>query len=125
MSDENEQTTVHEGENDHTQFAVRHAPDPEVRIEETGESPEVTWSYEHDERGQPTPEDFDRVGSLEVKLVVAMTDWDGEVLEAAEEVHDALTELKTAMMDARNLDDEQRQQIALGNLDALPEVTKE
>jgi len=53
-----------------------------------------------------------------------MTDWDGEVESKAEGAHEALVELRNAMCDARDLDDEQRQEVNMGNLDALPEVEK-
>lgn len=112
------------GESDMVTFEVEGKPDSGIVIRQIGDDPDIRYRYHWDERGSPTPEDFERIGHLEVKLVVAMADWDGEILEAADTAHEALVDLKDAMCDARDLDDEQRQQVMLGNLEALPEVVK-
>lgn len=123
-SDAESGTRQRSGESDMVTFEVENVPEPRFQIRQVGDDPDIRYRYDHTERGNPTPEDFERVNHLEVKLVVAMGDWDGEVAEAAEEAHEALVDLKDAMADARSLDEEQRQDVALGNLEGLPEVTK-
>lgn len=108
-----------------TRFKDENKPEPSFRFEQVGSDPDVCYRVDWDERGHPTPRDFHRVNMLEVKLVVGMTGWGGEVQEMAEAAHDAIAELAEAMCDARGLNDEQRQQVLLGNLDGLPEVTRD
>ncbi len=97
-------------------------PEPAVRIEQVGEDPDIRYRYEWDERGEPTPEQFERVTNLEVKLAVMMNDLDGEVLEQAHTVLDELAELQRVMCGERDLDSVQEQQVLMGNIDGLPEV---
>lgn len=126
MSDAGDRTSVdrRSGESDMVTFERENVPEPSFRIEQVGSDPEITYRYDWDERGEPTPEEFERLGHLEVKLVTMMTDLTDEVDEEAQAAHEALVELKRAMMDCRDLDEEQRQGLAMGNLSALPEVSK-
>lgn len=112
------------GESDMITFERIGVPEPGLRIEQVGSDPDIRYRYDWDDRGEPVPEDFERIGHVEVKLVAAMPDMDGEVREAADEAHEAIVDLKDAMCDARDLDDEQRQEVLMGNLDGLPEVER-
>jgi hypothetical protein len=121
MTDE----VVHEGESDMVTFEVFNKPELRFRILQTGETPTVRYQYDWAERGSPTPEQFERVGYLEVKLVGMMPDIeDDDVREAADEAHEAIVELKNAMCDARGLDEEQRKEVLMGNLEYLPEIAE-
>lgn len=113
-----------DGESDMVTFEIANKPDPGIIIREVGEPPDIRYRYDWDERGDPTPEDFERVGMLEVKLVSAMTDWDGDVLEAAEEAHEAIVNLRETMSEQRGLEESQRREVRMGNLEGLPEVEK-
>jgi hypothetical protein len=122
MSDE---VDLRPGESEMITFERVGRPTPPFRIEPVGEDPDIRYQYHWANRGQPTPEQFERVGHLEVKLVAMLPDLDDEqVRAAADDVHDAIVQLKSAMANARDLDDEQRQDIAQGNLDGLPEVER-
>jgi len=107
----------------HCRFEYSDKPEPDVVFEEVGDN-QIVWEVDWPERGTPTPEEFDRVGDIEVKTVVVGTDLPDEVQEEVDTVHDAVVELKEAMMDCRDLSEEQRQELTMGNLDALPEVEK-
>ncbi|WP_253737981.1 hypothetical protein [Halohasta salina] len=110
------------GDSDMVTFERVSVPEPAVRIEQVGEDPDIRYRYEWDERGEPTPEQFERVTNLEVKLAVMMNDLDGEVLEQAHTVLDELAELQRVMCGERDLDSVQEQQVLMGNIDGLPEV---
>lgn len=112
------------GESDMVTFERVGMPDPPLRIEQIGDDPDLRYRYEWDDRGEPTPEQFERVGHLEVKLAVLAGDLGGDPAEKATEALDAIQELQEAMIDDRDLSDEQRQEVALGNLDGLPEVER-
>lgn len=117
--------TEHDGASDLVTFEVTGKPTPRFRIETIGRDPDIRYRYAWADRGTPTPEQFERVGHLEVKLVGMMPDLEpGAVRQAADDAHQALVDLKTALMDARDLGRDQRQELALGNLDGLPEVEK-
>lgn len=110
------------GDSDMVTFERVGMPDPGIRIEQIGDDPDIRYRYEWDERGQPTPEQFERANHLEVLLVSMMTALDGEVYEQAGVVHDELAELLRVMCEERGLDEEQTQEVLMGNLDGLPEV---
>lgn len=120
--DRDDSITTHAGASDFVTFEVVGAPAPEFRIEPVGDDPDIRYRYQYDDRGYPTPEQFERVGHLEVRAAVLSADLDDDLAEDAVAVLEAIQSLRSAMADARELDDEQRQDIALGNLDALPEV---
>jgi len=124
MSDSERPSGVDEcsGDSDMVTFERVGVPEPAVRIEQVGDDPDIRYRYEWEERGDPTPEQFERVSHLEVKLAVMMNDLDGEVEEQADAVLDELQTLQRMMIDARDLDDEQAQEVSMGNLDGLPEV---
>lgn len=105
-------------------FIVEDKPAPPFIVESVHE-PDVRWRYSWDERGDPTPEQFERVSYLDVSLAVMLPDLEGEVKEKAEAARQAIAELREAMIDERELDEEQRREISMGNLDALPEVEKD
>lgn len=107
---------------DFSRFVDVNQPEPEFIIQQVGDAPEIVWEVDYEKRGNPTPRDFETINAAEVKLVVAMADPPDEVQAAVDEAHDAIVNLQEAMMDARDLDDEQRQELRMGNLDALPEV---
>lgn len=119
-----EEIDYYPGDSDMVTFERVGVPTPPFRIEQVGDDPDIRYRYEWDERGEPTPEQFERVGLLEVKLAVLSGDLDGEVEEKAMDALEAVQELKSSMCDARGLDDEQRQEVGLGNLDGLPEVSR-
>ena len=111
-----------DGESDLVTFERIGKPDPRFRVEQVGDDPDLRYRYHWDDRSDPTPEQFERVGHLEVKLVTMLNELDGEAEDAGDAAHEALVELRNAMMDQRDLDEEQRQEVAMGNLEGLPEV---
>lgn len=117
---------VHEGLGPFTVFEVEGKPDPMFKIQQVGHDPEIRYRYHWEDRGKPTPEDFERVGHVEVKLVGMMPDIeDPDVEEAADEAHKAIVELKKTMAEARGIPEgDDRMDLMLGNLDVLPEVEK-
>lgn len=122
---ESDSGVIHEGESDMVTFEVFNKPDPRFLIKQVGEDPSVLYQYDWEDRGSPTPEQFERVGHIEVKLVSMLPDLeDEEVREAADEAYEALVELKDAMCEARGLDQEQRQEVVMGNLEYLPEIAE-
>lgn len=112
------------GESDMVTFERVNKPDPAFRVEQVGADPDIRYRYDWSDRGEPTPEQFERVGHLEVKLVTMLNDLDGDAEAAGDAAHEAIVDLRNAMMDQRDLDEDQRQQVAMGNLEALPEVDR-
>ena len=113
-----------DGESDMVTFERFNKPDPAFRVEQVGSDPDIRYRYDWSDRGEPTPEQFERVGHLEVKLVTMLNDLDGDAEAAGDAAHEAIVELRNAMMAQRDLNEDQRQQVAMGNLEALPEVDR-
>lgn len=125
MKKENNTTSdvnEYSGENDMVTFEQINTPQPTVQIEQIGDDPEIRYRYDWEQRGEPTPEQFERVNHLEVKLAVMMTDLTDELEEQADIVLDELQALQRMMIDTRNLNEEQAKDVSMGNLDGLPEV---
>ena len=114
-----------DGESDMVTFERIGKPDPLFHVEQVGADPDIRYRYDWSDRAEPTPEQFERVGYLEVKLVTMLNDLEGEAEAAGDAAHDAIVELRNAMMDQRDLDEEQRQDVAMGNLEGLPEVVRD
>jgi len=125
MTDDNS-TNVDEysADSDMITFERTNTPQPAVSIEQVGDDPDIRYRYDWQERGYPTPEQFERISHLEVKLAVMMNDVDGELGEQADVVLDELQTLERMMINARDLDDEQAQDVSMGNIDGLPEVVQ-
>jgi hypothetical protein len=111
------------GDSDSVTFEIVDEREPLFETQLVSDA-DIRYRYRWQDRGHPAPEDFHRVSHLEVLLVSMATDFDGELEAAADEAHRALMDLKQAMADARGLDDQDRQDIMLGNIDALPEVER-
>ena len=101
-------------------------PEPRFHIEEVGEPSTTVWEVDWEEMERPIPETFDKIGTAEVKLVVASTGLPDELQEQFAEVHEALVDLRTAMLEYRGIDPDSHDgiEVAMGNLDGLPEVTR-
>lgn len=107
-----------------TQFEYHGGEEPPFEIIEAHSS-ETIWHVDREKRGNPAPRDFDSIGTAEVKVVVTMQELEGEAKEKAEEAHQAITDLKEAMIRQRELNPEEQQEMRMGNLHALPEVERE
>lgn len=116
---------VSSGDGDMVVFERVGVPKPEIQIEQVGDDPEIRYRYQWDDREYPSPELFERVMHLETKVAVMMNDLDGEINEQAGVVLDELQRLNQMMCNARNLDDEQMEDVVMGNLDGLPEVERQ
>lgn len=112
-------------EGEFCEFEDENKPEPEMTVREVSR-PETTFTVDWDEREKPTPRDFNRVGSLEVKLVTMVNSLPEELHEQLDAAQKEIVELRNQMLDARGIEDEQtRRQIHMGNLEALPEVSKD
>lgn len=99
-------------------------PEPAFEIQQIGEDPDIRYRYHWDECGDPTPEEFERVTDIETKLAVLSGQLSGDVEAAAIEALEAIQNLQSVMLDARDLDEEQRLEVSMGNLEGLPEVER-
>lgn len=124
MSDETK-TVTRQGAREDTIFEIKEKPDPKLIIEPVGTQPHTRWRYQWPERGDPSPELFDRVSSLEVTLAVLLTDLDDDHEDHAIEALYAIQSLHQAMVEKRGLEGDARRNVLMGNLDGLPEVERD
>lgn len=113
---------IQRGNGPETEFAYKNRPEPTFRVVRHG-PPEITrWVVDYEKQEDPRPEQFERVCHIEVKLAVMLPDLDDELREKADAALDAVQDFQRAMIERRDLTQEQEMEVSMGNLDALPEV---
>lgn len=109
---------------DLTTIEMYNTPNAGVSIEQVGSDPHTTYRVDWEQMKHPTPAMFNDVGTLEVKAAVLSGNIKNEKVDkAAIEALEAIQELRDTMIEERDLTEEQAEQVTLGNLEALPEVT--
>jgi hypothetical protein len=111
---------------EHSRIEYVNEPDPEFRIEPVGDHSPVVWEVDWEEMERPIPDVFRKIGTAEVKLVVAGSSLPDELQEEFNAAHEALVDLREAMLEYRGIepDSDQGIEVAMGNLDGLPEVSR-
>lgn len=122
---EDTHTVTRQGAHDDTVFEITEKPAPELIIEPHGQQRKTRWRYRWPERGDPSPELFDRVSSLEVKLAVLLTDLDEDLEGHGYDALEAIQSLHKAMVERRGLKGDEKRNVLMGNLDSLPEVERD
>lgn len=109
-----------------TQDIVHHnTPKQGVSIEPVGTQPEITYHVNWPDMKHPTPQMFADIGDIQVKLACLGNHLKTEsVQDEYDEAMQAVNELLSAMVDARDLSEEDAQNLHMGNLESLPEVVE-
>lgn len=101
-------------------------PKPKVRIEPVGDHSLPTVNVERSGIETPEPRAFELVNTAQVKLAVAGNHVeDGEIDEALNALIGDIGELVRLMCERRGLDEDATRDVLMGNIEALPECSKE
>jgi len=86
----------------------------------------TTYTIDHELEERPTAKDFDRISTIEAQLATMFIDTasSAKLIEQRDAVLEAIRDLRDAMMAERAIPEDDRADLFMGDLDALPEVVE-